>query len=248
MLDNDTALVIDDSHATRKAVCSILREQLHCQQILEAEDGKTGLALLRNYHERVDWIFCDWDMPRMNGDEVLTAVRSDPNTAHLPFIMITTRSDRDSLVSAVQLGVSAYIVKPFNAKTVIDKVMMLHNKMDRRNADRVQTVSELPLTLHFADNRDLEAAMLDISLSGMLTIVSAEQARGICVFDDGEAKIETKLAEREKLLLPIQIIRLEADPMAPGKTDMIRIALRFRPMEKEIRTHLADFIEHLARE
>ena len=241
MLEKDVVLVVDDSATARSAIINVLRDRLYCKEIHEASNGKEALKLLREYPE-IDWIFCDWEMPVMSGDELLTAVREDPQTAHLPFIMITSKGDRDSLVTAVQLGVTSFVVKPFTAKKLVEKVFLARGRMERRNAERIKASKGQKAQLKFGGNPPIQADMIDVSLSGLLTLCEHEPLRSITVFDQVQVQVKMPHTEKE-VLLPCQVIRLEADPSHPSRTEQIRVATRFLPMEAETRTQLVEYIE-----
>ncbi len=241
MLENDVVLVVDDSATARTAIINVLRDRLYCKEVFEASNGKEGLRILQQ-HPEIDWIFCDWEMPVMTGDQFLTAVRENPETAHLPFIMITSKGDRDSLVTAVQLGVTSFVVKPFTAKKLVEKVFLARGRMERRNAERIKASNGQKARLKFTGKDAVESDMIDVSLSGLLTLCDHEPIKGIAVFD--KVQVQVTLPHSDKQLnLPCQVIRLEADPMHPSRSDQIRVATRFMPMEAETRGRLVDYIE-----
>lgn len=242
MLEKDVVLVVDDSTTARSAIIGVLRDRLYCKEVLEAGDGKEALKVLKE-HPEIDWIFCDWEMPVMSGDEVLSAVRENPATAHLPFIMITSKGDRDSLVTAVQLGVTSFVVKPFTAKKLVEKVFLARGRMERRNSERIRVAAGQKATLKLSDeHQPVQGDMIDISLSGMLLLCDHEPIRGISIFDRVEIRI--KLQENNAVVdLPCQVIRLEADPMHPARNEQIRVAIRFMPMRPEPRNQLVQYVE-----
>ncbi|MDR9467715.1 response regulator [Marinospirillum sp.] len=241
MLDKDVVLVVDDSATARTAIINVLRDRLYCKEVIEACDGKEALRMLKQ-HPEIDWIFCDWEMPEMAGDELLAAVREDPQTAHLPFIMITSKGDRDSLVTAVQLGVTSFVVKPFTAKKLVEKVFLARGRMERRNAERIKASKGQTASLKFGTQEAVSGDMIDISLSGMLIMCEHEPIRGVTVFDKVQVKVNMPHSG-EEILLPCQVIRLEADPMHPSRVEQIRVATRFLPMQGDIRNLLVDYIE-----
>lgn len=246
MLDKDVVLVVDDSTTARSAIINVLRDHLYCKDIVEASDGQEALRRLKQRPD-IDWIFCDWEMPVMAGDELLKAIRENPDTAHLPFIMITSKGDRDSLVKAVQLGVTSFIVKPFTAKKLVEKVFLAQGRMERRNAERTRVTKEEKVALKFAATAGFEAEMIDISLSGLLMKVAHEAVKSVTVFDTFQAKVGHPHG-KGSAVLPCQVIRLEADPMHPSRTDSIRLAARFQPMDEDARKHLVSYIEAAARQ
>lgn len=117
---NISILVVDDFPTMRKIVKQVLK-QLGYANVQEAEDGALGLATLKR-DTSIQFVVSDWNMPNMTGIELLKAVRSDPKLKHLPFLMVTAEADKENIVEAVKSGVSGYIVKPFNAATMKEKL------------------------------------------------------------------------------------------------------------------------------
>ena len=108
-------LVVDDSPTMRRIVINALKN-IGYTDIVEAEDGKDALAKL--YAERIDFIITDWNMPNMGGLELTKAVRSDPNFANIPILMVTTRAMKEDVLEALQARVNNYIVKPFTPHVI----------------------------------------------------------------------------------------------------------------------------------
>jgi two-component system chemotaxis response regulator CheY len=104
----------------RKIVKTVLK-QLGYSNITEAEDGAEGLQILKT-NGSIQFVVSDWNMPNMTGIELLKEVRSNPKLKHLPFLMVTAEADKENIVEAVKSGVSNYIVKPFNAATMKEKI------------------------------------------------------------------------------------------------------------------------------
>jgi len=122
---NMKILVIDDFSTMRKIVKGILR-QLNFNNIVEADDGTTGLNVLQN--EQVDFIICDWNMPKMTGLELLNVVRADDALKDIPFLMVTAESRQENIVEAVKVGANDYVVKPFTAEILDKKIKQIFSK------------------------------------------------------------------------------------------------------------------------
>jgi two-component system chemotaxis response regulator CheY len=103
----------------RKIVRGVLK-QIGYSNIEEAEDGVQAYAKLEKEH--FDFVVSDWNMPNMTGLELLKAVRANPKTKQIPFLMVTAEADKENIVEAVKSGVSNYVVKPFNAGTLKEKI------------------------------------------------------------------------------------------------------------------------------
>lgn len=116
---NMRILVIDDFQTMRRIIINLLR-QLGFTNMTEADDGTTAWDKLQAEH--VDLIVSDWNMPKMTGMDLLRKVRADERYRATPFIMVTAEGKRENVIAAVQAGVSNYIVKPFNAATLKEKL------------------------------------------------------------------------------------------------------------------------------
>ncbi len=114
-----TVLTVDDSKLIRQNVRKILLD-IHIPDILEAEDGQEATEIISR--RRVDLIISDWTMPRMNGQELLEWVRSNPGTLTTPFIMLTAEGDQQRVLAALKGGVNNYIVKPFKPDILYRKI------------------------------------------------------------------------------------------------------------------------------
>ena len=118
-LSNYTVLVADDFSTMRRIVSNLLREA-GVTQISEAEDGREALRKLEAGH--FNFVVSDWNMPNMTGLELLQSVRSNPSLKHLPFLLITAEARKENIIDAAQAGADGYIVKPFTAATLNDKI------------------------------------------------------------------------------------------------------------------------------
>lgn len=114
-----TVLVVDDFATMRRIVNNLIREA-GFGAVTEAEDGVEALRKLENGDFK--FIVSDWNMPNMNGLELLKAVRSAPNLKHLPFLLITAEARKDNIIDAAHAGADGYIVKPFTATILSDKM------------------------------------------------------------------------------------------------------------------------------
>jgi len=113
-------LVVDDATFIRDMIKKQLRDKIPGVEVFDAPDGARALAQLKG--QSVDLILSDWEMPNMTGAELLTAVRAMPNGGATPFVMISSRGDRNHIVKAIELGVSDYLTKPFSAEELLKKV------------------------------------------------------------------------------------------------------------------------------
>ena len=112
-------LIVDDFATMRRILRNILK-QIGFTDIAEADDGNTALKELKK--GKYDLILCDWNMPEMPGIDLLKTLKADDQLKDIPFIMVTAEAQKDNIIEAVKTGVSSYIVKPFTAETVSEKL------------------------------------------------------------------------------------------------------------------------------
>jgi two-component system, chemotaxis family, chemotaxis protein CheY len=112
-------LVVDDFSTMRRIVKNILR-QLGYNNVIEADDGTTALAKLKT--EKVDFCVTDWNMPKMSGLELLKEIRADSHLKDIPVLMVTAEALQENIIAAIKAGVSNYVVKPFDAATMAEKI------------------------------------------------------------------------------------------------------------------------------
>ncbi len=119
---NMKILIVDDFSTMRRIIKNLMRD-LGYANTHEADDGSTALPVLKS--GSFDFLITDWNMPKMQGIELLKAVRADPLLASLPVLLVTAEARREQIVAAAEAGVNGYIVKPFTAemlKKKIDKI------------------------------------------------------------------------------------------------------------------------------
>lgn len=122
---NMKILVVDDMSTMRRIVKNILK-QLGFSNMDEAENGQEALSKLRG--DTFGFVVSDWNMPVMPGIEMLRAIRADEKLKHIPVLMVTAEAQKENLVEAIQAGVNNYVVKPFTAETMQEKINKIFNK------------------------------------------------------------------------------------------------------------------------
>lgn len=119
---NMKVLVVDDFSTMRRIVKNLLRD-LGFTNLQEADDGSTALPMLQSGD--FDFVVTDWNMPGMQGIDLLRAIRADDSLKHIPVLMVTAEAKKEQIIMAAQAGVNGYIVKPFTAATLkakLDKI------------------------------------------------------------------------------------------------------------------------------
>lgn len=118
-------LVVDDFSTMRRIIRNLLKE-LGYVNVDEAEDG--AIALQQLMKDKYDFVLSDWNMPNMDGLTLLKTIRADAQLAHIPVLLITAEAKKENIIAAAQAGASGYIVKPFNAGTLEEKLKKIFDK------------------------------------------------------------------------------------------------------------------------
>ncbi len=124
---NMKILIVDDFSTMRRIIKNLLRD-LGFNNTAEADDGNTALPMLQK--GGFDFLVTDWNMPGMTGIDLLRAVRNDPQLASLPVLMVTAEAKREQIVEAAEAGVNGYIIKPFTAATLKEKLDKIFERID----------------------------------------------------------------------------------------------------------------------
>lgn len=120
-------LVVDDFSTMRRIIKNLLKE-LGLTNVVEADDGATALPILKQ--GGIEFLITDWNMPEMTGIELLEHVRSDPNLANIPVLMVTAEAKREQIIATAQAGVNGYVVKPFTAVTLKEKIDKIFERLE----------------------------------------------------------------------------------------------------------------------
>jgi two-component system chemotaxis response regulator CheY len=120
-------LVVDDFSTMRRIIKNLLRD-LGFTNTTEADDGLTAMPILQA--GGIDFLVTDWNMPGMQGIDLLKAVRADEELSSLPVLMVTAETKREQIIEAAQAGVNGYIVKPFTAATLKEKIDKIFERID----------------------------------------------------------------------------------------------------------------------
>lgn len=123
---NIKILVVDDFPTMRRIIKNLLKD-LGYENVDEAEDGQMGLEKLRNGN--FEFVVSDWNMPNLDGLEMLKQIRADTNLASLPVLMVTAEAKKENIIAAAQAGANGYVVKPFTAATLEEKLNKIFEKM-----------------------------------------------------------------------------------------------------------------------
>lgn len=122
-------LIVDDFSTMRRIVRNLLKE-LGFNNADEAEDGVVALSKLKS--GGFEFVISDWNMPNMTGIELLKAIRAEASLKHLPVLMVTAEAKKENIIEAAQSGASGYVVKPFTAATLEEKLNKIFQNMEKQ--------------------------------------------------------------------------------------------------------------------
>lgn len=120
-------LVVDDFSTMRRIIKNLLKD-LGFTNIVEADDGATALPILKA--GGIDFLVTDWNMPKMTGIDLLKAVRADADLRHIPILMVTAEAKREQIIAAAQAGVNGYVIKPFTAAVLKEKIGKIFERIE----------------------------------------------------------------------------------------------------------------------
>lgn len=127
MADKNLRFLVVDDFATMRRIIRNLLKDLDFNNVEEAEDGQDALDKLRQ--SSFDFVISDWNMPNLDGLQLLNEIRNDANLASLPVLMVTAEAKKENIIAAAQAGANGYVVKPFTAATLEEKLNKIFEKL-----------------------------------------------------------------------------------------------------------------------
>jgi len=242
MFKDAVALVVDDQGTIRSIIVKILKEHLHFKEIFQAPSAARGIELLET-EKAISWIFSDWEMPGMKGDEFLQIVRANPETSHLPFLLITSMNEKEILVTAAHAGVSEILIKPFTPTLMIDKVRKVAALTERRAAERFKANIKVPVNVQLEYGVGLSASLDNISETGILVKTQIpKNTRAPYVYNEAGLTIHGTYGVVQ---LKANIVRIEVDQNSQFSHQFIVLAFHISEIDYKNREKLQTFIEIL---
>lgn len=127
-MDKNMRILIVDDYSTMRRIIKNLMRELGFSNLDEADDGNTALPMLKS--GKFDFLITDWNMPGMTGIDLLAEVRNDSELAEMPVLMVTAQAKKEEIVRAAQAGVNGYVVKPFTAETLKEKINKIFERLE----------------------------------------------------------------------------------------------------------------------
>jgi two-component system chemotaxis response regulator CheY len=235
MFAKQVALVVDDSTQVQNIVKGILKQHLGFGGVLTASNGRQALQFFDS--QQVDWIFCDWEMPVMNGEEFLVAVRKHPKGQDVPFVLMTSHANQETVTAAISAGISDFIAKPFSPMTFVQKIRRLATAAERRISPRVTPLAQYACQIQFPVAK-CTASLINISISGCLL-------RALAFRDCGSIYEPVRLVfslENQTAELMAELVRIEIDRTTSKDEIQVLAAFQFLPMDSETKATIVSFI------
>ncbi len=231
-------LVVDDMASVRKFIKFGLEKNHPNVEIFEASNGKEAQTLLEM--DKYDLILCDWEMPSMNGPELLHWIRNHPSLKDLPFIMVTAKNEKENVIKAMQAGVNSYVIKPFTIEGLIQKMAEVHRKFDRRQYERFDLSGEV--ILQFGDTVS-RGNLLDLSIGGFLCNIHRKSPIPM-IFEKLVCDIKLdnnyKVSGLEGFVVRIQAAEAFID------SEYIKVAVKFLELEDKKTKELKDLLSSVS--
>ncbi|NOU50647.1 response regulator [Pseudoalteromonas sp. JBTF-M23] len=218
-------LIVDDCQLVRNLVRNTIENRLGSENVYTAADGKEAFELLNA--RKIDIIIADWQMPNMDGDELLRRVRKSDKLKATPFIMMSSLGDKEHVLAAIQNGVSQYVMKPFSAEKLEDAIQKSWNSANRRGAVRLSSLPEHRVRIQ-TNNRKIAGTVKNISHTGML--VELTYSRELHLFNNYGIELDIFDLNHEGNMLiepiygiPVRLIALDTS----GGTKVCQMGIRF---------------------
>ncbi len=230
-------LIVEDAASMRKFLKYGLEKSFPGILVDEAVNGREAQAKLEQ--TEYDLVLCDWEMPDINGDKILEWVRNHPTISGIPFIMVTSRNDKESVMKAIQSGANSYVVKPFSAESLAQKITAVIDHFDRREFQRFGANGDI--SLH-CGGKVAAGSIIDISMGGLFGTFSRKHPLP-AIFE--KVLVEIKVENSEKLGgIEGFVIRLQAAESFID-AENVKIAVKFLDLPDERKQELQQCLSSL---
>ncbi len=211
MLEAATVVVIDTSKTVRKIVASFLRNEMGCRNVVECDRAEEAWDMLTNKMVIADWIICAWELEGMSGFDLLEKIRASQVTSGIPFLMMTTHDDGDSIMRALNAGATDYLLKPFTRQKLAEDIEKIVALRYRRRVPRYQAADFNATAIDFGRQKVYQGQLIDISETDILVSVPMSREMPIYIYDQANMTVTFGI---EEFSLIGMLFRLERTPGA----------------------------------
>ncbi|MEC4089218.1 response regulator [Pseudoalteromonas rubra] len=236
-------LVVDDCTTVRNVVRNIIKTRLGSEQVMMAADGKQALQILKS--KPVDIIISDWQMPEINGEELLYEVRNSTQFKDIPFIMMTSNGERDFVITAIQNGVSHFVVKPFRADKLEAAVNKSWNSASKRDSIRHSALPSHAMRI-IASDALLEAKVHNISHTGMQVYTNYVDALKLYKLTEFNLSFDNFDGTKALSISPLYgtIVRIEAND-GPEQDCLLGVRFELEKCSEQVQRNLDKLMKRL---
>jgi two-component system, chemotaxis family, chemotaxis protein CheY len=246
-MHNAQFLVVDDSKVVRTKVRTVLKNEIGAKNIFEASDGTEAMKILQL--NKINMIISDWNMPSLSGEELLYSVRNNKEWCNIPFIMMTAYGERDFIMTAIQNGVSDYIIKPFTSAELEDKIRKLWNIAEMQKEERYNLLPVHNLTINCEDTV-LKAQLININRTGALIRLKYDENLNLFKRYKLSLKVAMPNENDDLVINPIYgiAVRLEAEDCFVTSSKACLMALTFIPnmISRDVEDKFNLFLKYLS--
>jgi two-component system chemotaxis response regulator CheY len=239
MFENLVAMVVDESFTVQKIVSTILRDHVRFKQVIEAPTPGDALNLL-NEGAQVDLIISGWEFTHSSGYEFLTAVRHNLDIAHIPFFIMTSHDDDETLLRALKGGATDFLIKPFTAGDMIQKIRRNIRSSERRMSDRYNVKDIRQLEMEFTGASKFDGELVDISQGGCLLRTMPFSSAIVSVYDRAELEIKV---DQGYIKMKGDLLRMENDKRGGAQQRKMRAAFQFIDIDSKNLLMLMELIK-----
>jgi len=246
-MHNAQFLVVDDSRVVRTKVRTVLENEIGATNIFEASDGTEAMKILQL--NKINMIISDWNMPNLSGEELLYSVRNNKEWFNIPFIMMTAYGERDFIMTAIQNGVSDYIIKPFTSAELEDKIRKLWNIAEMQKEERYNLLPVHNLTINCEDTV-LKAQLININRTGALIRLKYDENLNLFKRYTLSLKVAMPNENEDLAINPIYgiAVGLEAEDCFKTSSKVCLMALAFIPnmISRDVEDKFNLFLKYLS--
>jgi len=222
-----TALVVDDEMEVRRFVANLLTTQLGFDKVSDSPSGEAAVELF-TAGEKYDLVFSSWELPKMQGDELLIEIRKTPSGKNSPFIMMSYKKDKESLVKAIQAGVSNYLVKPLSAGVFITKVKKTIVDLEKKEVESFKVNRKNPVDIMISEELGLPATLHSVVQSGCVIRTPIPKPGLISVYQNTILSI---IMDGIPFKVPAEVMSLETDRVDSSRRQFIMATFKFGDLD-----------------
>lgn len=241
MTSSLSAIILDSNKSSRKTLLSVVRQGLGIKAANEFEQAKQAISYLQA-NRNTDLMFIDYDSVSDKTFELVSLSKKLKGSDNLKFVLLANSANKEFLLDAARKGISTFILKPYNSKTVVQKVKKICGSSKNRESHRLSLLEAVSVQL-IANQQEVAGALVDISSGGCLVKTSRLGPIGVDIYDELMIRIPF---DNETIDVPAELIRTERDLSSDAKK--ISAAFTYKKMEQNVALQFAKLWAALLRD